>query len=183
MVLRTGCALPTKDYLTFMQVARLCPQQRFVLVLCRAYQLEDYLNEIVALRARLGAPVEIFTDLQHEEVARLMRQAGIYLHTSGSDSIFGMPISISEALATGSYVLGRRCPGAQTYLQEAGQFYESAEEAAALIQQTAHWDEEQWQQTHLRALERAYGSFVSTDALQQLVADWHELAGKTRHSA
>jgi glycosyltransferase involved in cell wall biosynthesis len=183
MVLRAGCALPTKDYLTFMQVARLCPNQRFVLVLCHAYLVENYLNEIIALREQLGAPVEILVDLQYEEVARLTKQAGIYLHTIRPDSTYGMPISISEAMATGSYVIGRRCLGALAYIQEAGRCYDTAEEAAALIRQTESWSDEQWRQAYLRSLERAYSSFVSTEVLKQLVADWYTITGKTNCSA
>ena len=176
MVLRVGCALPTKDYLTFMQVAQLCPDHRFVLVVCRAYKLEDYLNEIIAMRDRLGAQVELLSDLQHEEVAKLMSRAGIYVHTNGANSSFGMPVSIAEAMATGSYIIGRRCPGALAYIQNAGQFYETAEEAAALVRQTEHWSDEQWRQAYVRSIDHAYSNFISTEVLAQMVADWRQIA-------
>ena len=178
MVMRTGCALPTKDYATFMRIALLCPDHRFVLVLCQAYMKEEYLDEVIALRDQLGAPVEILSNVQHEDVARLMGRAGIYLHTNGPNSSFGMPISISEAMATGSYIIARRCPGAVAYIQDAGQFYETAEEAADLIRQTEKWSDEQWHRAYLRSIDRAYSNFVSTEALTQIVADWHEILKK-----
>lgn len=139
LVMRTGAALPTKDYLTFMQAARLCPDHRFVLVLCRENKPGVYLQEIIAMRDQLGAPVEIHTDWQHEEVAGMMSQAGIYFHTNGPDSPFGMPISIIEAMATGSYIISRRCPGSAEYIHDAGNVYDTVEEAAALICQTEGW--------------------------------------------
>lgn len=176
IVLRTGCALPTKDYSTLMEVARLCPDHQFVLVLCTAYKLEEYIDEIIALKNRLDAPVEIHRDLQLEEVAPLMARAGIYLHTSGP--AFGMPVSISEAMATGSCIIARRCPGAVDYIQEAGYFYDTPEEAAALIDQTARWTDQQWRQCHRRSIERAYSSFASTEILQSIVADWRRITGK-----
>ncbi len=182
MVLRTGCALPTKDYVTFFKTALLCPDHRFVLVLCRAYQLESYFDEVRAMQEQLQAPVELWSDLQHEDVARQMSQAGIYFHTNGPDSSFGMPISICEAMATGSYVIGRRCQATVAYIQDAGAFYETAEEAAALIRQTDGWSEEQWRQAQIRSLDRAYGSFVSTEVLEQVVADWRTLTGNAKSS-
>ena len=36
-------------------------------------------------------------------------QAGVYLHTHGTDHPLGMPISPLEAMATGAWVLGATC--------------------------------------------------------------------------
>lgn len=182
MVLRTGCALPSKDYISFIKAALLCPDHRFLLNLCQAYQVESYLDTVLELNRSFGNPVEIVTNLQHEEVAELMQQAGIYLHTLVVDgpgaTPFGMPISICEAMATGSYILGRRCPGSPEYIGDAGAFYDTPEEAAALIKATQSWNEEQWNQAYKRSVNRAYRDFINTENVQSLIADWEEFSSQ-----
>lgn len=70
-------------------------------------------------------------------------------------------------------------PGAVNYIQEAGSFYDTAEEAAALIRQTESWNDEQWRHAYLRSVERAFGNFISTEVLAQIVSDWRSITGKT----
>lgn len=182
LVFRTGCALPSKDYASFMKTAKLCPEHRFVLNLCQAYQAESYLDEAIELNRSFGNPVEIISNLQHEDVAKWMRQAGIYLHTvavSGQAATpFGMPISICEAMATGSYIIGRRYPGSPEYIGDVGAYYDSPEEAAALINETLRWPEEQWNLVFKNSVNRAYQEFVHTENVKLIIADWEEFAGQ-----
>jgi glycosyltransferase involved in cell wall biosynthesis len=178
LVVRTGCALPSKDYATFLRTARLCPNHTFVLVLCRAFMKESYADEVIALKNQLDAPVEVHINWQHEEIASLMKRAGVYLHTNGRDSPFGMPISIIEAMATGSYVIGRRCAGASEFLGDAGELYDSPEEAAALIQRTESWTSQDWHRASMRSIERAYSEFASPEVTNRIVEDWLRITGK-----
>lgn len=124
----------------------------------------------------LSEPVEIRVNVQHEDVAALSRRAGIYLHTTNPAEPFGMPVSISEAMATGAYLIGRRLPAAAAYIGDAGALYESPAEAAQLIHQTLQWSKSQWQQARTRSIDRAYGCFAHTEVLAPLVEHWHQLA-------
>jgi len=177
LVIRTGCALPTKDYLGFLRAAQLCPEHKFKLVLCHAYLKEDYLDEVVEINRQMGSPVEILVDLQHEDVATLICRAGIYLHTNDANSRFGMPISISEAMASGCFLIARRSPAAYDYVQDAGDLYESPEEAADLVKQTAGWSQLRWKDAQRRSVDRAFSNFLNVGVLEPLVGQWRSLAG------
>ena len=56
LVLRTAAATPTKDLTTFIDVARLCPDHRFVLVIGLAKDLEAFADEILEYTQSRGAP-------------------------------------------------------------------------------------------------------------------------------
>ncbi|MDX2034127.1 MAG: glycosyltransferase [Blastocatellia bacterium] len=176
LVMRTGTGLMTKDYQAFMRAAQLCPDHRFLLILCRAYMKESVTDELVRMNEEMGSPVEIKINVQHEEVAQWMRRAGIYLHTFDPQEPFGMSISIAEALATGAYVIARRMPEVEIYLDGAGAVYETAEEAAALIRRTTAWNDRDWERASVRSLDRAWSSFVSDDLIQPIVDCWAGLS-------
>jgi glycosyltransferase involved in cell wall biosynthesis len=171
-VMRTAAGLPTKDLKTFFKTAKLCPNHHFMLVVCHAYLKESYLDEIFRMNESLGNPAEIRVDLQHEEVAELMGRAGIYLHTADPNEPFGMPISISEAMATGSYLIGRRLPPSASYIAQAGQLYDTPEEAAYLIRETEKWTDQEWEEAYVRSVDRAYQCFVNVNVYRPLVDQW-----------
>jgi glycosyltransferase involved in cell wall biosynthesis len=181
LVLRTACALKTKDLDGYLRMARMCANHRFLLVLCRGHKVEWILDEIVETNRKLGNPVEIRVDLQHEELAELMRRTGIYLHTAGGDQPFGMPISIAEAMASGCYLVGRNRPGGSEYIGEAGRLYDTAEEAAALVRETEGWSEREWNNAFVKSVDRAYAHFVSDKVIEPIVADWRRIAGQDVH--
>lgn len=176
LVARVGTALPGKDYETFLEVARRCPEHRFVLALCPAHKAEHWVGEFIAMNRALGEPVEIRVGIQHEEVAALLREAAIYLHTFSPDETFGMPISIAEAMASGCYLLARDLSVARSYLAEAGNTYRSADEAAALVAATLAWDEARWQAAGKRSADRAFSNFEGTRVLVPMVERWKEIA-------
>jgi glycosyltransferase involved in cell wall biosynthesis len=182
LVLRVSAALPTKDLACFMETARLCPDHRFILVLCRAYLKESVADEISGINREMGSPVEISINLQHEEVAQMMRNAGIYMHTANPAEPFGMPISICEAMASGCYVLARRMSDCADYLGDAGSLYDTPEEAARMIRNTTGWTGADWDRAGVLAIDRAYSSFVNTDVVPQIVDHWRMLAEKSKRS-
>tara|TARA_R110000822_G_scaffold159476_36_gene299780 strand:- start:3195 stop:5168 length:1974 start_codon:yes stop_codon:yes gene_type:complete len=176
MVLRVGAALPTKDLETFVRVAKLCPKHRFVIVLGKVHGLNHYLKEFLAFNESEGNPVEVHTCMQADEISALMREAGIYLHTFGFVQPFGMPISLSEAMATGSYTLVRECAAATMNIGDTGALYQSAEQAAALINETVNWSDEQWRQMQLSAVEHAYNYHADNRAYRPILDDWLRIA-------
>lgn len=176
LVLRVGAALPTKDLETFVQVAKLCPKHRFVIVLGKVNGPQHYLKEFLAFNESEGNPVEVHTCMQADEISALMREAGIYLHTFGFVEPFGMPMSLSEAMATGSYTLVRKCAAATINIGETGALYQSAEQAAALIHETVNWSDEQWRQVQLSAVEHAYNYHADNRAFRPILDDWLRIA-------
>lgn len=176
MVLRVGAALPTKDFATFFAAAQRCPDHRFVLALVPCAGKEAYLDELKAYNASLQRPVDLRVNLQAEEIAALMEEAGIYLHTHGLQLPFGMPISIAEAMGAGCWVLCRRHPAAASYLSDAGRLYDSADEAAERIRESATWSDGERRRVRLRSIERAYTHFADSRVLPTLLEDWLALA-------
>ncbi len=182
LVMRTACALNTKELDTYMRVAqmctRMCANHRFLLVLTRGHKVEWILDEMIELNRNLGSPVEIKVNVQHEELAELMRQTAVYLHTTGTEQPYGMPMSIAEAMASGCYVIGRNRPGSSEYIGEAGKLYDTAEEAAALLRETESWNQRQWNEAFVKSVDRAYANFVSDKVIEPIVADWRRITGK-----
>jgi hypothetical protein len=101
LVVRTAAALPSKDLGLFFEIAARRPEYRFVLAAVTCNNKEEYVVELREMNARLGSPVDLRIDLPREEIAGLLGEAGLYLHTlvppgaSGATPI-GMPISIAE---------------------------------------------------------------------------------------
>jgi glycosyltransferase involved in cell wall biosynthesis len=183
LVLRTGPGLPTKDLQTFFDVARRCPGHRFVLVLARCNGQERFLDKVDAYNRKLGSPVELLVNQSAEQVAPLMQKAGIYLHTHGLAVPYGMPMSIAEAMACGTLVIGRRCRASEAYIGNAGRVYGSAEEAAEQIRKTVTWSDDQWQRAERLAVERAYRHFADIVALRPILEDWRHIVGSQPSTA
>ncbi len=177
LVVRTGVGLRTKDYETFLTVAARCPDHRFVLSLCHAYLVEEQTEEVVARRDELGAPVEILVDAPVAEVADLVGRAGIYLHTHGRTHTYGMSVSIAEALGTGAYVVAPDLPGMRSYVGHAADLYRDAAGAAALIQQTAHWDADRWRTQWRGASDHVHLNYGATDVAEAMLDQWRDVLG------
>ena len=86
-----------------------------------------------------------------------------------------MPISIAEALGCGLPVIARSGPEARDYIGRSGQFYDTVEEAAQLVQGTIGWSRSEWDWARVAALQDA--TRYTTDAnLPQVLAHWDDLA-------
>lgn len=176
MVLRLGAAIPnTKDLELFFKVAKRCPSHRFVMALVFAHKLEDHANKIIALNKSMGNPVDIRVNLDAAEVAELTRQAGILLHTKSAKVNFGMPVSIAESMATGTYVLTRDCAAARDYLGKAGATYKNENDALDKILATLNWGEADWQRAGDRAIDRAFRRHSDVLVFWPLLRDWLRL--------
>lgn len=186
LVVRASLAAPAKGLATFVRLAARHRSHRFVLFACWSIGYPRHLEELVDLNRSLGAPVDLRVDRPYEEVEAVVREAGIYLHTPTLAEPYGMPISIAEAMATGCWVIARRCPGSAAYVGEAGRLYDSEDEASAVLDQTAAWSEEEWQRARLSAIDRAFSGFASDVVLRPLLEDWcrrARLVAHDRHAA
>jgi glycosyltransferase involved in cell wall biosynthesis len=178
LVIRTGAALATKDYELFFDVAAACPRHTFVLAIVRCLQVEEQVERILALNERSGGRVDVRVNVPTEELAALVRRAGIHLHTHGTSAPFGMPISIAETMATGCLTLVRDLPGAAEYVGSAGLVYRSAAEAIAAIHATEEWTPERWAAARSAAVEHAYERFSDVRVLPPLLDEWQRLAAR-----
>jgi glycosyltransferase involved in cell wall biosynthesis len=179
-VVRIAAGLTTKDLETFVETAKRCPDHRFTLAIGTALYREHVIDELASYVRSSGAAIELRRDLSPTEASTLVSEAGIYLHTHGTSTPFGMPVSIVESLATGSYVLARDLPGIHGLLGPAGDLYDGAsvearaDHAAAFINATLAWDDRRWAAQHTRALDRAWRLFPADVVAADLVATWRE---------
>lgn len=183
LVVRCAAALRTKDLSGFLRIAQRCPSHRFVLAVSRAAHVEGVVEELDAENRSLGSPVDLRVDLQHDEVAALLAEAGIYLHTHGLREPYGQPQSIAEAMASGCVVLARACPESDEYVGDAGRLWATEDQALALLAETARWDDARWAAARLRAVDRAFARHVDRIALGPLLDDWLRLAAAMERAA
>ena len=176
LVVRASLAAPAKGLATFLHLANRHRSHRFVLFACWSIGYPHHLEELRELNRSLGDPVDLRVDRPYEEVEAVVREAAIYLHTPTLAEPYGMPISIAEAMATGCFVIARRCPGSATYLGEAGALYDADDEASAILEETVAWSDERWRRARLASIDRAFDRFASDGVLRPLLEDWARLA-------
>ncbi len=178
LVVRTAAGLFTKDLETFFLAASACPDHRFVLVLGHSKEVEERTEAMIQMRDDLGSPCEIRVDVAHEEVAELLREAAVYLHTHGTQHPVSMPISIAEAMASGCWVLGRDLPGMAAYLGSGGTLYggdtaqDRADAAATLVRASSAWTSGEWARRAEAAAEQAFERHASTDVVMSMLRAW-----------
>lgn len=178
MVFRTGAGIPTKGLRDFFQVAKLSPDHRFVMAISVAGGNEGFPDRLREMNAETGGRVEILIDVRWDEVQRLTARAGIYLDTSDpAGHAFGMPISIAESMATGSYVLARETPSSPDYVGKGGAVYRSVAEAADLVRDTLSWNDARWAVAGKAAEQQAL-RFRDQEVLPVLIEDWKTITGK-----
>jgi glycosyltransferase involved in cell wall biosynthesis len=178
LVLRLAAGLPTKGLDDFLAVANRCADFKFILGVSRAGGGDEFLNQLVLLNSYVKDRVEIIVDVHPKMAADLNRRAGIFLYTHDPKGhSFGMPISIAEAMATGSYTLALDVPPARAFMSEGGVCYRNPEEAAKLIMETTSWTDADWELRSQRAIDRA-ACFRDDVVLSHLVQDWRAIAGR-----
>lgn len=178
LVVRLAAGLPTKGLDDVLAVANRCPEFSFILGISRAGGGEQYLEQLTRLNGYVKDRVQILVDLHPQIAADINRRAGIYLDTHDPKGhSFGMPISIVEAMATGSFVLSLDVPAARAYIGEGGAFYRNPEDAASLIQATKTWTDAEWDRISGTAIRRA-ACFRDDVVLSHLVQDWRDLTGQ-----
>lgn len=182
LVLRTAAALASKQLASFLELAKRLPDHRFVLAIIACRLREEVVGELLALRREMESPAEIRVNVSHDEVGRLMGQAGIYLHTLAAPgepdaTPVGQPISIAEAMASGCHVLVRDLPPLRAYVGQAGATYRNLDEAASRIEETTRWTDATWRRAAYRAVDRAWMRHPDDLALRPVYDSWLEIAG------
>jgi glycosyltransferase involved in cell wall biosynthesis len=147
-----------------------------VLVACCSVDEPDHLNSLIELNRSLGSPAEILPNLSHLQARDLVQQASIYLHTNALMEPIGMSVGIAEAMATGCYVIARRCDPAVDYLGDDGHLYRNQDEAADLLNATLEWTSDDWRRTRIASVDRAYRNFAGPKVLKPLYQQWLSIA-------
>jgi hypothetical protein len=180
-VVRTGAGLPYKALEDFIKVSTLCPDHKFTLVFGSAAWKSDYVDSLFALNKSIGGRTDICVDLTHEESAEVSRNGAIFLHTFNPEAhLFGMPVGVLEAAATGSYVLLKEDIWARRYadlLGCRGDFYNNIEGAAESIKATLNWSDEQWASVRSKNVAGA-SNFTDTIVFKKMLDDWTSITRK-----
>jgi glycosyltransferase involved in cell wall biosynthesis len=142
---------------------------------------EDYASRYRELHRTMSSRCQLMFDVQQQDLAPLMAQAGIYAHTARTPGTehgtpIGMPVSIAEAMATGCYVLVRDIPELKNYVGTAGAAYRDVTDAADMIASTAAWSEQRWREAWSTSVDRAFTVHADEIALRPLFEDWCSIA-------
>ncbi len=172
MVFRAAAGLPSKNLDALFELAKRVPELRFVLAVGRAGGHGGWVDGLVERHRASGTPLELHVNLGHEQVAEISRRAGIYLHTHTLEQPFSSPISIVEAMASGSYLLVPRCDAAERYAAEAADYYGDLAEAERLLRSTLDWADAEWHRRRKLAIDRAFDHFVSSVAILPVLKCW-----------
>jgi hypothetical protein len=177
LVVRTSAGLASKDLQLFFEVAKRLPGHQFVLAVVTAKFKEQYIEELINMAKSMQSPAEIMVDVPRDKVAALVKQAGIYLHTAtppdneGGTPI-GMPISITEAMATGAHVLVRELPPLNSYFGSTASIYRDADHATKLIAETASWPESKWKKAWTSSVDYAFDHHADEAVLRPMFEEW-----------
>ena len=180
MILRTSAALRSKELEFFLELSKRLPDHRFVLVACRCLDAVDQFDWLVEKHRTSGSPAELKLNVPRSEVAALMAQAGIYVHTAVPPGVewatpIGMPISIAEAMATGSHVLVRNLPPLAKYIGNAGSVYRDIDDATRIIAESADWSPAEWRRRELAAIDRAFLHHADDMVVRPIIDAWNDI--------
>ena len=83
-----------------------------------------------------------------------------------------MPISISEAMATGSYIVASNHESMNSYIGESGKTYNDITEAKNIIKDTELWSDDKWNIAWKNSVERAFSKHTDEIILRPMFFDW-----------
>ena len=177
LVVRTVAGLPSKDLPLFFEVAARRPEYRFVLAAVTCNQRESYIGELRSMNARLGSPVDFRVDVPRDQIAQVVGESGIYLHTLVSPGApgatpIGMPISIAEAMATGAVLIVKNLPEFTSYVGDAGLSYTDTDDVDRLLAEILDWSDARWRDQWYRSVDRAFTLYADETALRPIYDDW-----------
>lgn len=173
-VVRLAAGLPTKGLIKFFKVARACPDHLFTLVVSTAGGAEEFTQWIKEQKGDL-LNVDVLSDISEAQAIKLNAEAGIYLDTyDPKGHSFGMPISIAEAMATGSLVLVEDHHDARMYVGNGGLMYKDADDAARMINESTSYVSSVWTGVAAAAMDRA-SQFKDAAVLPVLMDQWRLL--------
>ena len=149
----------------------------FVLLIADGSGCRKFRRDLMKWNQSLEHPVEIHRNVQYRDALPLIQQAGIYVHTLSEEKTYGMPISVAEGMAAGSYILDVDREGSAGYHGPVGDTYTGVEDLVAKIRATGDWDESRWLEIEREGSRRASLRHAGRVVMAPAVRQWHELAG------
>jgi glycosyltransferase involved in cell wall biosynthesis len=181
LVVRGGAALPSKSLPFFIHLAKELPEFKFILAVVKCHDNDDYINELKKQASSISSPVEIKINLPRESYAELVSEAGIYLNTVDKKLMnVGMPISISEAMASGCYIVASNYESMKRYIGESGKTYNDMNEAKKIIKDTELWSNHEWNKIYKNSAERAFFNHSDEIILRPMFYDWTKFTTKNQ---
>ena len=86
-----------------------------------------------------------------------------------------MPVSIAVSLACGVTVLARDCTEARVYAGQDSFYYNTAEDAAAILRSMTRWDDAEWKRRAASNADLAYSQYADDVVLPHILEDWTQL--------
>ena len=183
LVVRGGAALPSKSLPFFIHLAKELPEFKCILAVVNCHDNDDYINELKRLASSISSPIEIRTNVPRESYAELVSEAGIYLSTVDKKLMnVGMPISISEAMASGCYIVASNYESMKRYIGESGKTYNDMNEAKKIIKDTKLWSDHQWRKAWKNSVERSFLNHSDEIILRPMFFDWIKFTTKNQSS-
>lgn len=178
LVYRAAANRPGKDLDGFIRVASLLKGEgfRFVLYLNDSTtQWPEWQRDLEQLNRMTGEVVEIIYDAPQEEIISTASRAGICLRSHDPTlHPYGRPVSIAEAMGTGSVIVAKDCPGARGFMGAAGLYYQSEVEAAEMVLDVSEWPHAAKDQAIGRSFQRAR-DYAAHTVLPALIAEWESV--------
>jgi glycosyltransferase involved in cell wall biosynthesis len=177
LVLQVSSAAATRDWPSFLDLARRFPEHHFVLAVPGVREGDAAVAGLLARWRERGEPGQVLIDPSRTQMVSLYERAGIYLHADvpadgEGGSLIAMPIAIAEAMATGAHILVPHVGPLVEQAGEAGRPYWSTAQAARLIGKCAKWSDAEWHRAWLRSVDRSFRCFADELVLRPLFDDW-----------
>jgi glycosyltransferase involved in cell wall biosynthesis len=175
-VVRATAGLGTKDIDSFLDAARACPEARFTLITSRPKENDSYLNNLIGRNAAMGVPAMILVEVPREEAAEIVGRSQICLRSNNpSGHPFGMPISIAEAMASGTIPVVRDHDPAREYVGDAGLYFQNVWESVDRIRQILG-DGQLASRLRAASIERAK-RYAASAVLPKILEVWERSCG------
>ena len=125
------------------------------------------------MNARLGSPVDFRVDVPRDQIAQLLGEAGIYLHTLVSPGAPGAtPIGMPISIAKGAVLIVKNLPEFTSYVGDAGLSYTDADDVERLLAEVLDWSDARWRDQWYRSVDRAFTLYANETALRPIYDDW-----------
>lgn len=175
LVARLAAGRRMKGLSDFIRIATIIPDMKFILAVATTIEDDAYMATLRTEAVKSESPVEIVQSLPRREAVALTKLASVYIDTSDpAGHPFGMPVSVAEALSTGSFVLMRDSKAAREYGGNSVYYYPSIEEAALAILRFRELGDQARSEISANAVERS--KFYRDDAvLPRLIDDWRKI--------
>jgi len=173
-VVRACAGIRYKNIIEYIKIASMVPSKKFRLIFAWNASFRQHLEEVKEANLAHGNPVEILVNLSHEDAAAIVRKSEISLYTAfPSAHPFGMPMSIIESMASGSFAFIRDHKVPEE-LYAASLLFETPEGAARALVNTDSWDARRWAQVQQQSI-KAVQNLAAPQVIPKIYWGWNSI--------